>query len=187
MAHTTTEATANGNPAAALLQKLDKFRQEYDHGHGQPVGGYAAVLAAFAAAAGAAAGIGTLTGRTLPRRFAIADLMLGGVAVHKCARILAKDAVTSPLRVPFTKFEGAAGSSEVKEEVRGQGLRHAVGELISCPFCLAPWVGAAYVGGLVVAPRVTRTLSAWFAVVAVSDVTQQAYGALKGLTEKASS
>jgi hypothetical protein len=183
MAHTT---TTNGSPAAGLKQRLDRLRQEYDHGHGQPVGGYAAVLAAFTAVAGAAVGLGALTGRKLPRRYNVTDLVLGGVAVHKCARILAKDAVTSPLRAPFTRFEESAGSSEVNEEVRGHGLRHAVGELVSCPFCLAPWVGAAYVGGLVFAPRVTRMLSAWFAVVAVSDVTQQAYGGLKGLTEKAS-
>lgn len=75
---------------------------------------------------------------------------------------------------------------EVNEDVRGHGSRHAVGDLVSCPFCLAPWMGAAYVGGLVFAPRVTRMTAALF-VVAVSDVTQQAYGALKGLTEKASS
>ncbi len=181
------QTTTNGSPAAGLRHRLEALREEYDHGHGQPVGGYATVMAAFAAAAGAAVGIGALTGRKLPRGFRISDLVLGGVAVHKCARILAKDAVTSPLRAPFTQFSGSAGSSEVNEDVRGHGLRHAVGELVSCPFCLAPWVGAAYVGGLVFAPRVTRMMSALFVVVAVSDVTQQAYGALKGLTEKASS
>ena len=98
--------------------------------------------------------------------------------MHKAGRLLAKDAVTSPVRAPFTEFDGPEGPAEVSEEVRGEGLRHAVGELVSCPFCLAPWLGGAYVAGLVAAPRATRTFAALFAVVGVSDLGQQAYGHL---------
>ena len=50
--------------------------------------------------------------------------------------------MTSPLRAPFTRFEGASGHAEVAEEVREHGgVKHAVGELLTCPFCLAQWVG----------------------------------------------
>jgi hypothetical protein len=37
-------------------------------------------------------------GRGLPERIGAADLALIGVATHKCARMLTKDPVTSPLR-----------------------------------------------------------------------------------------
>ena len=48
---------------------------------------------------------------------------------------------TSPLRAPFTRYEGTAGPAEVMEEVRSTGgLRHSIGELITCPFCLDVWI-----------------------------------------------
>src|SRR6266568_6180594 len=53
-------------------------------------------------------------------------------------RLITKDPVTSPLRAPFTVFEGQEGQAELKEEVRGHGARKAVGELVTCPFCSIP-------------------------------------------------
>ena len=58
------------------------------------------------------------------------------------ARLLTKDTVVSPIRAPFTRFEGPGGPSEVNERVRGRGWRHAIGELITCPFCAGEWVAA---------------------------------------------
>jgi hypothetical protein len=68
--------------------------------------------------------------------------------------MLGKDAVTSPLQAPFTRFRAPAGAGELHEDVRtDEGLtRHAVWELVSCPFCLAVWVATALTGGLVLAP-----------------------------------
>ena len=46
------------------------------------------------------------------------------MATHKLSRIIAKDPVTSPLRAPFTTFEGTSGPAELAEEPSsGQGLR----------------------------------------------------------------
>jgi DNA-binding helix-hairpin-helix protein with protein kinase domain len=93
---------------------------------------------------------------------------------------MTKGSVTSPLRSPFTEFTEAAGSAEHQETPRGShGLRHTVGELLSCPFCLGVWIGTAYVAGLGVAPRATRTWAAVFAVVATSDALQHAYARLR--------
>ena len=87
--------------------------------------------------------------------------------------------MASPLRAPFTEFEGPAGPAEHQEEPRGShGVRHTVGELLSCPFCLGVWVGTAYVAGLAVAPRPTRTWAAVFGVVGLSDFLQHVYGRL---------
>lgn len=135
--------------------------------------GYAAAMTVFSSGAAAAAWRARSTGRT-PERYRWADLALGALATHKFARILAKDGVTTPLRAPFTVFEGEAGSAEVDERPR-DGHRHTVGELLLCPFCLAPWVAGTYVAGLALAPGAARAWAAVFSIVGGADFLQQAY------------
>jgi hypothetical protein len=103
------------------------------------------------------------------------DIVLTGVATHKLSRRMSKDSVTSPLRAPFTRYEGVAGAAELQERVRGQGLRKAVGELISCPFCISQWVATGFVFGLLAAPRATRWTASVFASLALADFLQFAY------------
>ncbi|GAB3403275.1 DUF1360 domain-containing protein [Flindersiella endophytica] len=156
-----------------------RFRQEkriYQHNHDQPLEGYAAAMSLFAGGVLAATAVGLLVGRKAPNGFRLADVVLGGIATHKLARIVAKDAVMSPLRVPFTRFEEPTGAGEVAEEVRDEGtVRTAFGELISCPFCLAPWIASAYTAGLVLTPRMARTWAAVFTTVAISGWLQHVY------------
>jgi len=143
--------------------------------------GFAGSLTMYAAAVAATVLLGRATRQTLPRRYEPADLVIGALATHKAARLLSKASVASPLRAPFTEFVEPAGSGEHHEEARGdQGVRHVVGELITCPFCLSVWIGSAYVAGLVFAPRPTRALGAVMTVVAGSDITQHVYQRLRG-------
>ncbi len=44
-----------------------------------------------------------------------------GMATHKVSCPLTKDKVTSFLRAPFTRFQGANGHGEVEEQPRGTG------------------------------------------------------------------
>ena len=111
----------------------------------------------------------------LPESISASDLALIGVASHKTSRALSKDKVTAPLRAPFTEHEGEAGPGELEESPRGIGLRHTVGELIVCPFCLDQWVATGYAAGLVVAPRATRFVASAMATVAISDFLQIGY------------
>jgi hypothetical protein len=68
----------------------------------------------------------------LPERIGYADVITLGIATHKVSRLLAKDWVTSPLRAPFTTYEGAGEfSGEVTESPRGKGWRLAIGELVT--------------------------------------------------------
>ena len=55
--------------------------------------------------------------------------------------------MTSPLRAPFTVYQGQEGPAELKEEVRGKGAQKAVGELITCPFCIDMWVATGLMAG----------------------------------------
>ncbi len=84
--------------------------------------------------------------------------------------------MTSPLRAPFTRYEGSAGPAEVSEDVREQGqLRHSLGELLTCPFCLDMWVATVFTIGLVFAPRFTRLAAGTFTVLTGADFLQLAY------------
>jgi len=141
----------------------------------RPLGGYAVLMAAFAAAAGAFAAWLRSSGRELPERVPAGDLALMTVATHKASRLIAKDRVTSTIRAPFTRYEDDAGPSEVSEEARGRGLKRAIGELIICPYCLGLWVAGAFAAGFVVAPRPTRWAAATLSALFGADVMQLAY------------
>lgn len=142
----------------------------------RPLGGYLAIMAGYGALMAGATTLLTRR-RALPDGLRLGDGVLLAVATHKLSRTLAKDAVASPLRAPFTTFKGAAGPGEVNEDVRGKGVQKAAGELISCPFCLDQWVASAFVVGLAVAPRVTRFVASTFAVRAGADFLHFAYAA----------
>ena len=166
--------------ARRLRRQAERHRAAYDPSGEVNVPGYLGSLTAF----GALVTLGTLAararGQQLPERYALSDLVLGGVATHKVSRLLSKSSVTSPVRAPFTEFEEAAGSAEHTETPQGDsGVRHTIGELLTCPFCLGQWVGTAYVAGLALAPRAARTWAAVFTVTAVADTGQHVYERLR--------
>ncbi len=107
------------------------------------------------------------------------DLLLLSIATHKLSRIAAKDLVTSPFRAPFVKFKKSAGAGEVEEEARGEGMQEAVGDLITCPYCIAPWIASALVFGYQRAPRATRLISGIFSITAASDFLNHLYAKAK--------
>ena len=147
----------------------------YDHGEGRPLGSFVALMAAY----GAAVGTGGLAVRRrgLPERLAWSDVALVAVATHKLSRLLTKDPVTCPLRAPFTRFEESSGPAELEEVGRGTGVRKAVGELVTCPFCVGQWVVTAFTFGLLLAPRPTRVVAAAFTALSGADFLQFAYAA----------
>jgi Protein of unknown function (DUF1360) len=148
----------------------------------RPLKGYATVMAIFATAATAVAGVARLTGRRLPERPAAADVVLLAVATHKISRLVTKDAITSPLRAPVTQFEGPAGEAELNESPRGHGAQHALGELLTCPFCTGVWVASGLAAGLVFAPRLTRFAMGVATAIAGSDFLHLAYDSAKHAT-----
>lgn len=128
----------------------------YKGGEEMPLAGYAALLGLYNAGFAAMLVAAKQSGRDLPERVGYADLLVTGVATHKLGRIIAKDFVTSPLRAPFTKYKESAGAGEMNEKSRGRGLRRAVGDLVSYPWRMAPWVAAGLAFGFVFKPRATR-------------------------------
>lgn len=160
----------------------DVFRRvsaAYSAGERRPLRGYLATLGSFGALVVGATAAGRRAGVRLPDRVSVRDVLFLSLATHKASRLLTKGAVTSVLRAPFTRFDGPAGAAEVNESVRGDGVRHAAGELVTCPFCSGVWIASALAAGLVFAPRATRLVASTLSAVAVSDWLQLVDGRLK--------
>jgi hypothetical protein len=160
-------------------ERLTDEAREYDDNGDVPLRGYAASLTAFVCAVAAVSAVGRATGRGLPERYELSDVALGALATHKFTRLLSKGSVTAPIRAPFTEFHEPAGSAELNENARGGRVRHTVGELLTCPFCLGQWVGTGYVATLALSPKHARAWAAVFAVTGISDNLQHVYARLR--------
>jgi hypothetical protein len=169
--------------ARARLTTLARSQQHrYAGDEDRPLRGYAATMAVYATVVGALAGTARLTGREIPDGLPVKDVALSALATEKLSRLLAKDPVTSPLRAPFTSYQGTSGPAELHEEVRGNGARKTVGELVTCPFCTSVWVATGLTAGLVYLPRTTRLAIGTLAALAGADLLQFARAGLQKLS-----
>ncbi|MEY2567967.1 MAG: hypothetical protein QOE35_2496 [Actinomycetota bacterium] len=171
MATTTSPATAVTEPLRAVARE---YKAEPDR-----LAGYGALLATYAAGIAAFASFLRMSGRRLPRKVDPADVALLGVATFKLSRLISRDAVTGVVRAPFTTRAGQGKGSEIQDKPRGRGLRRAVGELITCPFCISQWLATILGGAYVVAPDATRMAAATLTAVTVADALQYAHTALQ--------
>lgn len=147
------------------------------YGREQQLGAYATLFGAYATATA----IGVLTAlrrRSLPRP-SISDGVLIAVAAFKLSRLVTKDKVTGFVRAPFTEFVEEGDGAEVNEAPRGDGLRYAIGELLTCPFCFNQWTVTALGVAWLHAPRATRDISALLASSAAADVLHVAWTRLE--------
>lgn len=122
----------------------------------RPLRGYAATMSIYAATVAGLAAAVRASGKEVPDGLPAGDLVLCAAATHKLSRLITKDPVTSPLRAPFTSYQGTEGPAELAEEVRGEGGRKTVGELLTCPFCTGMWIATGLTAGVILLPRTTR-------------------------------
>lgn len=163
------------------IEKYGEKTVEKEECEEQLLAEYAFMLAFYVASVAALTGIAVERDR-LPKRPSLLDLALLGVATHKLSRIIAKDRITGILRAPFVNYIRSAGHGEVEEEPRGRGIQRGIGQLVSCPYCMAPWCATALAFGFIFAPRVARFLAGILATVAASDFLHRACSA--GESEK---
>ena len=161
---------SNGESAQGVFEGYD--------GGEEPLPSYAALAGLFNLILAVVLLIARKTGRPIPERVEARDIALLGVATHKLSLLLAKDAITSPLRAPFTELQEKQSPKSVEEKPRGKGLRRSLGELLTCHFCVGQWIASFFAYGLVFAPAVTRLVASIFAIVALSDHLHQSYKAL---------
>jgi hypothetical protein len=142
-----------------------------------PLLAYATFAAVFHAAMAGAAVAAKRSGRDLPERVAPGDVALIGTASYTLSRLISKKKVTAFVRAPFTELEGKGGPAELEERPRGNGARRAIGELLTCPYCLGLWASGGLHAGLLFAPRATRFSASVLTAMSISDLLQVAYKA----------
>ena len=150
-----------------------------------PFAGRAFLTTVFNAALAGGVVAAKRRGHQLPERVDARDVVLYGVAGHKMSRLLTKSKVTAFIRAPFTEYQGPGAPSEVEERPRGTGLRRAVAELLTCPFCLSLWLIAGMHVAALFAPRTTRLVASILNAQTLSDFLQVGYKAAekKGLSD----
>jgi len=137
-----------------------------------PLGGYLATMSVYGAVVATIAGAARLSGRPVPDGLDPRQVALSAAAIHKLSLLIATDPATSPLRAPFTRYQGTLGPAEVSEEARGTGVQKAVGELISSPSAIGMWVATGFAAGLIFLPRTTRLATGTLAALAGADLLQ---------------
>lgn len=156
----------------------EEIFEEYKKGEDIPLFSYGVLAGVFNLVFAVFLLVARITGRPIPERVGAKDIALLGIATHKLSLVGSQDAITSPLRAPFTELREKESPKKVDEEPRGGGLRRSLGELLTCKFCLSVWLASFFTYGLVLVPRITRLVAAVFAIVTVSDHLHQAYKAL---------
>ena len=109
-----------------------------------------------------------LAGRRLPERISLTDTVRIGLASYKVGRLIAKDRVTTFVRAPVTEDPDAT-------EPKRQGAARALGELVTCPYCIGLWVASGFAYSLVLFPRQTRFMTTIFGGQAVADFLNAAF------------
>jgi len=150
----------------------------YDKGDDIPLFSYAVLTGVFNLIFVLFLLLARVSGRPIPERVKLRDIVLLGVATHKLSWIVSRDAITAPLRAPFTELEEVKSPTNVQEKPRDTGLQRSVGELLTCRFCLGMWISAFFAYGLVLFPAATRLVGAIFAILTLSDHLHQTYKAL---------
>jgi hypothetical protein len=152
--------------------------EEYSPQEPKPLGGYAILTLIFSVIYGSLFTARWRSRRGLPDEIPMRDIALLGIGTFKLSRLITKDKVTSWLRSPFTRYEGTGRPSEVKEQPRGNGLQNAIGQLLTCPYCVGQWIATGLLAAYVWRPRATRTVASSLAVVTAADYLQQAWAAV---------
>ena len=101
-----------------------------------------------------------------------ADILPMSAATFALAKLLVHEKVETWVRAPFVE-EDADG-----KRPKGEGIRYAVGELLSCTRCIGAWSALGLVALRVHSPRSGRFVTNVLAVSAGNDFLQTAFAAL---------
>jgi hypothetical protein len=148
----------------------------YGGGGDRPLLPYAGLASTWLLGLASFLGLARALHKPMPRLTGGDIALLAGATFH-LSRLITKDSILSFMRAPFTRFKETGAAGETNEEPRKETeLQHAVGELLSCPFCMATWVAAGLIYGHTFFPAVTRLIAGMFCVVGLADALQLAYG-----------
>jgi hypothetical protein len=96
------------------------------------------------------------------------DLAVTGAASFALAKVISRERIGTWVREPFVEEEAGG-------RPRGRGLRHAVGELLTCSRCVGAWSALALVGLRLTSPATGRVVNDVLAVSAMNDWLQASF------------
>ena len=96
------------------------------------------------------------------------DLAVTGAATFALSKVIARERIGAWVREPFVEEEGDG-------RPRGRGLRHAVGELLTCTRCVGAWSALGLVGLRLTSPATGRVVNDVLAVSAMNDWLQASF------------
>lgn len=142
---------------------------------------YALLEAAFLGGLGTVIALTRRRERTGSPAIPRSELPVLAIATFALADVLAKEKISTWLREPFV-LEGADHKA-VKPE--GDGLRYAIGELITCTRCVGTWSALALVGLRTASPSAGRATSTILALAGINDIAQSGFRLLAERTNRA--
>ncbi|MHB1835954.1 MAG: DUF1360 domain-containing protein [Solirubrobacteraceae bacterium] len=142
---------------------------------------YAAVEAVFAAGLGAVVAIARRRERDGAGPIPLRELPVLALGTFALADVLAKEKVSTWLREPFVR----EGADHKPDEPEGDGLRYAIGELLTCTRCVGTWSALALVGLRTVSPAAGRTSASVLALAGANDLMQSGFRLLSERTNRA--
>jgi hypothetical protein len=110
----------------------------------------------------------------------VLDFALLAGATFKAARVVSRERLGSVVRAPFVEDEEAGPDAAPA----GDGLRRALGELVTCSRCTGTWAALALVAARTVAPRAGSVLVTTLAAGAANDFLQAGFAALCSASEQ---
>jgi hypothetical protein len=108
------------------------------------------------------------------------DLAVTGAATFALSKVIARERIGTWVREPFVEEEDG-------RQPRGRGLRHAVGELLTCTRCVGAWSALGLVGLRLTSPATGRVVNDVLAVSAMNDWLQASFKLLCAKTNASSS
>ena len=87
--------------------------------------------------------------------------------------------MTASFRAYFSRHKEDLGYCEVNEEARREGIRRALGELLTCNYCMDMWVGLGVLASLRKFPEESRVAMRLFSSVAIANFMHVLYEAIR--------
>ena len=103
------------------------------------------------------------------------DLCLLVFASFRLTRLIVYDTITEFLRAPFHDIVEETledGSTETYIEIKGEGLKYWIGELLSCHWCTGIWATSFLYAGYILIPHFSMPVISVLAIAGIASVIQ---------------
>jgi hypothetical protein len=103
-------------------------------------------------------------------QLSVMDLALLGLSTYRLGRLVAYERVMEPFRKFFTETVPDSTGAGESVEPKGEGIRHALGQLICCPICTGTWIAAGLTYLYFLVPGPTRVFLIMTSAIAIAEL-----------------